>query len=306
MARRAKQSLHFATATYLVVALQLIAGCSGIGDLANTEQRDTTQVSTYPQALEQGAPLLSAFYGLDDAIPFLASFRICGGFGHQDGMPVIFSKEVDTATVQAGDFLVTLADGSQVGVACATPAPAEDLGELRTILLIGDFGSNDNQPVSVEIAGNIISLDQQSNFLGSSVNVTELERGPSLIHAEAVDEDQWELGKQATSLRFGGGDGCPAATRQVIRVVWAGGVTKPGGDEVDDVERLAYRVFVASEDGQPQQVVPFAIADLGDGDNNHELCLDVDAPAVRVEFPANLLTDPREDLNPATAVTVSY
>ena len=37
------------------------------------------------------------FTGLDDAIPFLASYRICGSLGNSDGMPVIFSKEVDIA-----------------------------------------------------------------------------------------------------------------------------------------------------------------------------------------------------------------
>ncbi len=293
-------------AASLLLALQLLAACSDISSLASTGQSDSTALASYPDAGGEDASLLSAFYGLDDAIPFLASYRICGEFGHQDGMPVVFSKELDLTTMQAGDFLVTLADGSQVSVACATPAPAEDAGELRTMLLIGDFGSIENQPVAVEITGHIISMDGRSNFRGTSVDVIELERGPRLIHAEAVREDQWELGKQATALPFGGGDGCPASTRQVIRVVWTGGVTKPGGDEVDDVERLAYRVFVAAEGGDLTSVVPFAIGDLGDGDNNHELCLDVDAPGIRVEFPENMLTDPREDLNPATSVAVSY
>lgn len=292
-------------AASLLFALLLISGCSDFGSLASTEQSDTTVVASYADAAKDNATLLSAFYGLDDALPFIASYRICGEFGHQDGMPVIFSKELDMATVQAGDFLVTLANGEQISVACATPEPAGDVGELRTILLIGDFGSIDNQPVSVEITGNIISLDHQSNFKGASIGVTQLERGPSLIHAESVNKDQWELGKQATSLPFGGGDGCPESTRQVIRVVWMGGVTKPGGDEVDDLERKAYRVLVAGEDGELSKVVPFAIGDLGDGDNNHELCLDVDARAVRVVFPENLVTDPRDDPNPVTSVSVS-
>jgi hypothetical protein len=296
---------QYRTAASMLLVATLISGCSDIGGLANTEQSDSTVAASYADARADDASLLSAFYGLDDAVPFFASYRICGGFGHSDGMPVIFSKELDLATMQAGDFLVTLADGREISVACATPAPAEDAGELRTMLLIGDFGSVSNQPVLVQVTGNVISLDHSSNFQGASVAVTPLESGPTLILAETVKEDQWELGKEATSLPFGGGDGCPASTRQVIRVVWTGGVTKPGGDEIDDVERKAYRVFVAGEDGELTKVTPFAIGDLGDGDNNHELCLDVDAPAVRVEFPGNLMTDPREDLNPATSVAVS-
>jgi hypothetical protein len=81
-------------------------------------------------------------------------------------------------------------------------------------------------------------------------------------------------------------------------VVWSGGVTKPGGEEIDDLERKAYRVSLI--DGSA--VTPFAIGDLSDGDNNHELCLESGIQAQRVEFPAGLLTDPREDLNPATAI----
>lgn len=297
---------HKLTVAALVLALQLLSGCSDISELSNVEQNDSTVITAYPDAVAQGASLLSAFYGLDDAIPFFASFRICGSFGHQDGMPVIFSRELDVATVQAGDFLVTLADGDQITPACVTPAPAADVGELRTMLLIGDFGSKDNQPVSVEITGDVISLDHQTSFQGASVGVTPLEQGPSLVLAEIVDEGQWELGKQATALPFGGGDGCPASTRQVVRVVWSGGVTKPGGDEVDDLERSAYRVLLAGEAGELITAVPFALGDLGDGDNNHELCLDTDTHVVRVEFPENLLTDPREDLNPATGVSISY
>lgn len=289
----------------LVVFMSMLAGCDGISNLASTEPNDTTQVSAYADAQTQGADLHSAFYGLDDAIPFLASYRICSEFGHKDGMPVIFSAEVDLQTLQAGDFLVHLSDGTQVRPGCVTPAPANDTGELRTILTIGDFGSVSNQPKLVEITGNIISMDGQLNFQGSQVEVTALEDGPTLILAEIVPQAQWALGKEASGLPFGGGNGCPAGTVQMVRAVWTGGVTKPGGDEIDDVERLAYRVVVADENGVQSDVVPFAVADLGDGDNNHKLCLDVATPAVRIEFPQGLMTDPRDDLNPATAVAVT-
>ena len=287
-----------------LILLALTAGCSDIDRLANTDSGDTTAASAYPDAEISTAGLLSAFYGLDDAIPFIASYRICGEFGHSDGMPAIFATEVDTSTVEAGDFLVTLADGQEVSVGCVTPAPAADPGELRTMLLIGDFGSINNQPITVTVTGNVMSLDQQVNYRGSTIEVTALEAGPTLILAEPVSEDEWDLGKEATSLPFGGGDSCPASTRQVIRAVWRGGITKPGGDEIGDLERSAYRVITIDEDGTESVVAPFAIGDLGDGDNNHELCLDTEARVIRVEFPADLMTDPREDLNTATSVTV--
>ena len=88
-------------------------------------------------------------------------------------------------------------------------------------------------------------------------------------------------------------------------MTWAGGVTKPGGREIDDVERQAYRVTMSLGDEGETELVPFAIADLGDGDNNHELCLDRPGLPLPVDFPPGLLTDPREDLNPATSVEVN-
>ncbi|MEM9255292.1 MAG: hypothetical protein AAGA91_07580 [Pseudomonadota bacterium] len=295
--------------SFLILLLVLLAGCSNALDLANYEQTDTTETAV-PASVEvpgSEATLLSALYGLDDDIPSFAGRVICKGAAGKDGMPVVFSHEVDTNTVQAGDFRVTRADGSTGTIVCATPAPASDAGELRTLLLIGDLGSADNQPVQVDIVGNILSMDGSMNFRGNSVSVIPLEDGPVMVFAEIVPAQEWDLGKpQASGLRFGApGSGCPEGTQQVVRVVWAGGTTKPGGDEVDDVERQAYQVFVDNERGGEAVVTPIAVADLGDGDNNHELCLDITANPVRVAFPAGLITDPREDLNPATSVTVA-
>ena len=284
----------------IVFGLAFLAGCSDIQSLSSTQQEDATDPANYAQATEGQAALLSAFYGLDGALPSFASYRICGHFGFTDGMPVIFSTEVDIETLEAGDFQVTLQDGQNFSVGCATPAPAEDQGEFRTILLVGDFGSINNQPATVSVTGNIISLDQTTNFIGQSVAATLLEDGPFLVHAEVVDKANWQIGKQATRLPFGGGDACPASTKQIIRVVWSGGVTKPGGDEINDEEVQAYKVLLADN----TTTRPFAIGDLGDGDNNHELCLDTETTVLSIEFPEGLMTDPREDLNPATTISL--
>ena len=85
----------------------------------------------------------------------------------------------------------------------------------------------------------------------------------------------------------------------------AGGITKPGGQDIDDIERAAYRVTMSSRHEGKTELVPFAIGDLGDGDNNHELCLDRAGLPQYVDFPAGLVTDPREDLNPRTRTEVT-
>ncbi len=277
----------------------LLSACTDARRLANSEQDDTTDTLVVGG---REAYLKSAFYGLDDEIPSLASLFSCNGVGGGDGMPVVFSLEVALESLQAGDFRVTLDDDSIGAIKCVTPAPASDQGELRTILLLGDLGSIYNQPFEVEIVGNILSLDGRRKFLGSNVRVTRLEQGPEIVHADIVPEVQWELGKQASIFPFGGGSGCPPSTQQVIRVTWTGGITKFGGGEVDQTEQSAYRILVEGDDGQLMRIEPFAMGDLGDGDNNHKLCLDTRSRPLGVEFPEGLVTDPREDFNPATSI----
>jgi hypothetical protein len=276
-------------------------------DMADSTQWDTTTTDVTATKDQSGrqAALLSAFFGLDDALPRAANKALCRGAFGKDGMPVVFSHEVDVETVQAGDFRVVAASGAVGEITCVTPAPADDLGEARTILIIGQYGSAQDQPARVEIVGNLLSRDGQLNFRGARATVIALEEGPTMVWSEVVPEPEWELGKAATSFPGGGGDGCPLSTKQVVRVTWAGGVTKPGGQEIDDLERRAYRVAMSFEGKGETELVPFAIADRGDGDNNHELCLDRAGLPLRVDFPAGLLTDPREDLNPRTRVKVT-
>jgi hypothetical protein len=219
-------------------------------------------------------------------------------------MPVIFTDQVDIKTLEPGDFRVTTASGATGKVTCLTLAPADDPGELRTALLGGEYGSIDDQPVSVEIVGNVLSLDGTVNFKGARVAVTPLEDGPTIVWAEIVPESDWELGKPATRLPWGGGSRCPVGTKQVVRVTWGGGVTKPAGGSAGEAERALYTVTTRRADGVVTSGAPFALADLGDGDNNHLLCLDTTDTVSAVSFPAGHLTDPRKDLNPATSYSL--
>ncbi len=275
--------------------------------LASSLPNDTTVTDVTATVDAQGrqASILSAFYGLDDDLPSIADKGVCDGAGGADGMPIIFSHEIDVDSMQAGDFKVITASGKIGEITCVTLASADDRGELRTALLAGHYGSIDDQPTKVEIVGNLLSIDQTINFKGISASVIPLEDGPTIILAEALPEDRIERGKESTELPWGGGSGCPVGSKQVVNVTWVGGVTKPGGDEADDVERVQYKVTVQRADGAEADVTPFALADLVDGDNNHKLCLDVDGIPKSVFFPAGYLTDPRDDPNPDTKMLIT-
>jgi hypothetical protein len=267
------------------------------------EQTDTTADSSLPRELNgQSAEILSAFFGLDDGMPSWSG-NLCPEAPGKDGMPVVLSTEIDLDTMQAGDFQVTTASGKIGSLACATLSPAVDVGELRTVLLVGDYGSaTQDPPVRVEIVGNLHSIDNTVNFKGAEIMVTPLEPGPSLVFAEIVPQDEWRLGDKGSQ----GGTGCPAeGVQQIVRVAWAGGVVPENGDEPGDVERQLYTVTVETVDGATRDVIPFALGDLGDGDNNHKLCLDTDERVLSVSFPAGILVDPNDDLNPETTIQVT-
>ena len=258
-----------------------------------------TALCLAPASFSQTARPLSAFFGLDNGLPVGAN-RICQGAAGQDGMPVVLSQTVDAGTVQPEDFRIVTRSGVEHTPICSTLGPARDPGELRTVLLIGEFGdAADDPPMKVLVVGDLFSdgvTGERVNFRGTQTQVTPLDAGPSLVLAEVVPEDGWST--------EGRGSRCPDGVLQVVRATWAGGVRLPNGGELGDAERLLYRVTVERPDGSSDEIAPAALADLGDGDNNHHLCLDTSAPAVSVSFPAGHLVDPNQDLNPDTRVAV--
>ncbi|MEL7460318.1 MAG: hypothetical protein AAFX45_02745 [Pseudomonadota bacterium] len=290
----------------LVAALSCVmAGAlPSLADVTSLDLTDTTVDAGLPrESGGQPAALLSAFFGLDNGLPRLASRAICRDAFGKDGMPVIFSTEIDHATLQAGDFRVTTASGATGQMTCVTLLPATDAGELRTVLLVGEYGSAETDPpVQVEIVGHLHSIDGTLDFRGARIDVTPLAPGPSLVMAEIADPTAQDLG---LGQRRTDGDDCPTeGIRQAVRVVWAGGVTLENGDEPGDAERDLYRVTVRAANGTEREITPTALADLGDGDNNHLLCLDTADTPVSVAFPEGIFTDPNDDLNPATSVAV--
>jgi len=269
--------------------------------LAPAAAQDASRTGSGAQAANGGtARPLSAFFGLDNALPAVANL-LCQGASGQDGMPIVLSHTVDAETLQPGDFRIVTRSGSERTPICSTLRPANDPGELRTVLLIGEFGdAADDPPVRVLVVDDLFSdgvTGDPVNFRGTETGVTPLDGGPSLVFAEVVPEDRW-----STESR---GSACPEGVQQVVRVTWAGGVRLPNGDDAGDAERALYRVTVKRPDGSSDEIAPAALADLGDNDNNHLLCLDTSAPVVSVSFPGGHLVDPNQDLNPDTHVAVN-
>ncbi len=261
--------------------------CTGGSDASDAAvSRDVVPTTT--------ARILDVFFGLDHALPARVLPLCAEGVG-LDGIPVTFSARVVPISPNPSAFRITTRSGATHTPVCTTVRPAADPSERQTVLMMGELGSDPGDPpVRLDIVGSV-PLDDGSDARGlSSTHVTPLQAGPSLLLA----------------LRYLPGDlagtACPvAATRQIVQVTWNGGVTKPGGGDPSDAERQRMHVRVAAGDGGTRDVIPFALADLGDNDNYVQLCLDDDAQPLAVSVEAGTVVDPRGDLNDATSVTVA-
>ena len=229
---------------------------------------------------DQPARMVSAFFGLDNG---LTSLRFKG----LDGMPVTFSKRVaNPSTLKPELFTVITRSGHRSHPQHTTTRPAKEASKRHTVLLIGEFGSEpEDPPVRVEVTGPLI-LAGAENAQGLSVNVTALQNGPSLVLAYAV---------MPTDLP---GDHPPEA-KQIIVAIWDGGVTPMAG-VADKNHRLGYSVAMTGG----RIIHPIALGDIG-GDNYEYLYLDTKDTAITVSMKSGLLMDPRSDANLATSVEVA-
>lgn len=242
--------------------------------------------------------ILTAFFGLDNGLTQQARAIYKHAPG-QDGMPLVFSHELDPNTLEGADFAVTTQNGTVHIVEAASFLPANEEFELRTVLLIGEYGNHpDNPPVSVEVVGDLMARTGQ-NFKGQRVAVIPLEAGPVLSYAE-----YFTLGEDYPYIEKGNGCDCPKeGTKLVVKAVWSGGVRAVNGEELGENELDDFIVTLVNG-SDTIRVTPFMLADLGDNENNIDLCIKQAGIPILVEVNENIAIDPNDDKNPRTQVKV--
>ncbi len=241
--------------------------------------------------------LVSAFFGLDNGLPGL----LCNQPGSLlDGMPVNFKFPLDASTLSESDFEVVDSLGNIHIPMCAVLAPANENGENRTVLLIGEFGTAiTNPPFEVRVVGDLFTTDTFSgesacseiiNLNGiTTTNVIPLADGPSLFFAQRIDGNLNE---------------CNSGT-QTIQVAWNGGITPYiSGDTESDL--FQYYIGYSDSSGVLIPHVPISIADINDNDNFHQLCFSTSDEIVKISMMANTVEDPNQDPNLYSEIDVSY
>ena len=241
--------------------------------------------------------LVSAFFGLDNALPslFLCNQQAC----LLDGMPVNFKFPLDASSLSETDFEVLDSLGNIHTPICVSMAPANENGENRTVLLLGEFGTAvTNPPVEVRVVGDLFTTDTLSgesacseiiNLKGiTTTNVIPLADGPSLFFAQRIDGNLNE---------------CNTGT-QTVQVAWNGGVTPYiSGDTESDLFQYYVGYSYCSGDLIPH--VPISIVDINDNDNFHQLCFSTSDEIVKISMMANTVEDPNHDPNLYSEIDVS-
>ena len=240
--------------------------------------------------------LVSAFFGLDNGLPSL----LCGQLGSQlDGMPVNFKFPLDASSLSETDFEVVDSLGDIHIPICVFLAPANENGENRTVLLIGEFGTAiNNPPVEIRIVGDLFTADTLSgesacseiiNLNGvTTTNVIPLDDGPSLFFAQKIDGNLNE---------------CNSGT-QTIQVAWDGGITPYISSDTES-DLFQYYVGYSDNNGVLIPHVPISIADINDNDNFHQLCFSTSDEIVKISMIANTVEDPNQDPNLYSEIDVS-
>ena len=249
-----------------------------------------------PQKQVEQDTLVSAFFGLDNGLPGL----LCNQPGSLlDGMPVNFKFPIDASTLSESDFEVLDNLGNIHTPICALLAPANENGENRTVLLLGEFGTAiTNPPVEVRVVGDLFTTDTFSgesacseiiNLNGSiTTNVIPLADGPSLFFAQRIDGNLNE---------------CNSGT-QTIQVAWNGGITPYISSDTES-DLFQYYVGYSESSGVLIPHVPISIADINDNDNFHQLCFSTSDEIVKISMMANTVEDPNQDPNLYSEIDVS-
>ncbi len=246
-------------------------------------------ISSAGTAADGVARILSVYHGLEEVTARAMRWCNRSAVEPQDGMPLVFSVQIDADSVSPSAFAVLTSEGTRVTPLCATLRPALESLEQRTVLLVGEFSPGDAAPARVEVVGSL--KDKQGNALTGlySDKITALAEGPSLVFAEALSPASAGLSGE-----------CPARTEQAIQLTWEGGVTGPMGTRLGEAQRTSVTILL--ENGRT--VYPLSLGD-DDPDNHVIVCLTQRSPAVSVSIEAGYFHDPGDDPNPATTVLVT-
>ena len=206
--------------------------------------------------------LLAAHFARDDAPEF----------GGLDGIALVFSEEVDAASLRPDAFLVLLADGGRTLATDAVLAPASEADENRTVWILGDFGDPRRRaPTDVVVVAPVFT-ESGASLDGVLGPVSAFDEGGRIVHAEIA--------------------AAPCASGQSrVQTVWTDSLREVASEDL---------AAISLELISGRTVTPSAFEDHAEGgafvgesrdDNVLDLCVPDEERVVGVRVTAGVFTD---------------
>jgi hypothetical protein len=190
----------------------------------------------------------------EDAGPRANKPTILSAYGYHDPdeppgdrIVVVFSDDVDAASLVPSAFLVTLGDGRRRTPSTARLSPANEMDENRTVTLTGEFGiTAESAPTDILVYDSLYS-----------------ESGDSLTGLTAKVEIPQTLNRIVATEFIADNGECPGMT--IVRTYWLAPLF-----EVDDADRSQILAAIRAT-----TVRPLRLADRDvDTDNVLDLCFE--------------------------------
>lgn len=253
----------------LLLGVVCLLGCASRSSELRSEA--SPERATKTDAPEPVA-ILSAHLGMRAAPPL----------GGKDALPVVFSVEVDPTDLRPEQFVVVRRDGTRVLPSMATLAPANEADENRTVLLVGEFATDEWGPTNVSVVGRLFSEDGR-HLQGLGSEVLDESTPGTVVAAERVPVSERT---------------CPGSV-SAIRTYWIDGLR---GVESADLGRIRVGMGVG-KDVTPAGFDDHAVDAAEPGEDNVlDLCVDQPGVPVRLTLDAGAFADPGK--HPSAAVEI--
>lgn len=195
--------------------------------------------------------------------------------GPDDVLLLVFASEVDPLGLIPESFGIVRADGQRVRPVEVRLGPADEGDENRSVLLTGEFGEPQADPIAVHVIGRVFSESGES-FEGLDIEVSPLTRADRLLVIERLEP----------------AEGRCAGAQQVLRTYWSDALAGVAASDLAAIELLLADGSLRAPVDFDDQAHREGEHGLGPADDNVlDLCIDVATRVVRLRIPAGQFTD---------------
>ncbi len=229
-----------------------------------------------PAQLRPDPTILSAHLAFDDQ----------PSFGGLDGIAMVFSEEIEAASLFPAAFLVLLGDGSRVLPTDAILAPASEADENRTVWLLGDFGDPRRRPPTDVVVIRPLHTESGASLQGALAPVSGAEEGGRIVWAES---------------------GLPpcASGEPSVRTYWTDSLRDVGVEDLASISLELVGGRTVHPSGFEDHGDPSAAVGEARDDNVLDLCVPQEERVLSVRVPAGLFADIPGHPNAATRAAVA-